>query len=142
MEGWKMRVKRNPVRDPHVGDVLRDSDDGAVTVVTDVGPGYVHTTTVYLDGGAPGHGAWSGLGAFETFHTDRDAWAQGWGSTACGHRGAGGQALTTGVVVAAVHAEGRVLIFSQGRLLHDVQLNEAVSAAIARRSVPPAGGAF
>jgi len=67
-------------------------------------------------------------------------WMQSWPSTACGHGGVGGQAFTTGVVVAVLTAKGEALFFSQGRLLHKRTHDRASAWAIYNRHIPGKGG--
>ncbi len=68
------------------------------------------------------------------------SWPQTWGSTACGHPGIGGSAMTTGIVVVVLgrthDGAERALVYSQGRQLHNVPRTPAVEYAIERRHVP------
>jgi hypothetical protein len=64
------------------------------------------------------------------------AWVQSWSSTACGHPGVGGHALTSGLVVVVVTSANRVLVFSQGRLLHSRPLGEEERAWISNHNIP------
>lgn len=71
-----------------------------------------------------------------------DLWQQTWGSTACGHPGIGGASMTTCDVVSVAY-RGRLLVYSAGRLLHDLgpdsgaEAREAMARAVAARDVPP-----
>jgi hypothetical protein len=68
-------------------------------------------------------------------------WQQMWGSTACGHPGMGGASMTECDIV-SVEYRGRLLVYSAGRLLHDVgpdagaEAREAMAFAVRDRAVP------
>jgi len=75
-----------------------------------------------------------------------DLWQQAWPSTTLGHRGTGGQTVTTGSVVVVI-GDARVtgariaLVYSGGRLLHRTT-PVAAERAIAARQIPAAGGVW
>ena len=66
-------------------------------------------------------------------------WLQSWSSTSCGHGGIGGQAFTTGIVVAVTTTGGRAFFFSQGRILHNRENDHATAWAINNRHIPGKG---